>query len=164
MAWQFWLQVIPFVVFMAFGVFIGGFVERRHFKRLAKKEAALADIFVTNLKVLPKGCVSHQCNLVMGDVTIASDYFKTFAATIRKLIGGELRTYETLMERARRESLVRMLEQARQFGANAVINVRFGSSSISSARGRNRAAMVEMCAYGTAISLSKANSDNDESL
>jgi len=97
--------------------------------------------------------VSQSCRLVVGDVTIASDYFKTFAATLRMLVGGELRTYESLMERARRESLVRMLEQAKQLGANAVYNVRFGTSSIRSAQRRNRAAMVEMCAYGTAVRL-----------
>jgi len=163
MGWQLWIQVIPFVVFMLFGIFIGGFVERRHFKRLLEKEAALADIVVTNLRVFPRACASQPCQLVTGDVTIASDYFKTFVAGIRKLIGGELRTYETLMERARRESLVRMLSQARQLGANAVFNVRFGSSTISSGRGRNRAAMVEMYAYGTAVYLPNHASDNHES-
>ncbi len=163
MGWEFWIQIISFGVLMLFGIFVGGFVERRHFKRLAEKEALLADIVVTNLKAIPKGCVPHQCHLVMGDVTIASDYFKTFVAGIRKLVGGELRTYETLMERARRESLVRMLEQARLLGANAVLNVRFGSSSISSGRGRNRAAMVEMCAYGTAVSIPGNDSDSNES-
>ena len=154
MSWQFWLQVAPIAVFLVFGFTIGGIVERRHFRRLRRREDQLGDIMVTDVKTLPAGCAARPFGLVSGQVVIASDYFKTFAAGLRKLIGGDLRTYETLMERARREALVRMVESARQMGANRVLNVRFATSNIGSGtaqRRRRGAAMVEMYAYGTAV-------------
>ena len=151
MPWQFWIQFLPIVVLLIFGFSVGSLVERAHFKRLAAREAALADMLVTDLKTLPAGCDAGVFGLVTGEVVIASDYFKSFAARLRKLIGGELRTFESLMLRARREALVRMLESARRMGADAVVNVRFSTSNIGSMRGKRQAAMVEMYAYGTAI-------------
>ena len=132
MGFQFWLQVVPFVVLIGLGFTIGGFVERAHFRRLERRERELAGITVTDLRGIPLRTKAELCGMVTGEVVIASDYFKTFAANIRKMIGGDLRTYETLMERARREALVRMLESARQLGANHVANVRFASSNIGS--------------------------------
>lgn len=154
MGWEFWLQVAPIAVLLVFGFTVGGIVERAHFRRLKEREAALRDMIVTDLKSFPAGHASQPFGLVTGQVVIASDYFKTFAAGLKKLIGGNLRTYESLMERARREALVRMMESARQMGANRVINVRFSTSNIGSGgpqRRRRGAAMVEMYAYGTAV-------------
>ena len=156
MGWPFWVQVAPVAVFLAFGFSIGTIVERRHFRRLKEREAALRDLLVTDTKTLPAGYAPRPFGLVTGQVVIASDYFKTFAAGLRKLVGGDLRTYETLMERARREALVRMMESAKQMGANRVINVRFSTSNIGSGgsqRRRRGAAMVEMYAYGTAVNV-----------
>ncbi|MCH8147637.1 MAG: heavy metal-binding domain-containing protein [Planctomycetes bacterium] len=156
MSFQVLLQVVPFVVLIGLGFTVGGFVERAHFRRLERRERELADITVTDLRGIPLRTKAELCGMVTGEVVIASDYFKTFVATIKKMIGGDLRTYETLMERARREALVRMLESARQLGANHVANVRFASSNISSGmtgRRNRRAAMVEMYAYGTALRL-----------
>ena len=147
---QFWIQFVPIIVLLVLGFTVGGLVERAHFKRLAVREAALSHMLVTDLRTLPAGC-GPPCGMVTGEVVIASDYFKTFAAALRKLVGGELRTFETLMERARREAMVRMLEAAHQQGANAVVNVRFATSNIGSMRRKKAAAMVEMYAYGTAL-------------
>ena len=154
MGLPFWLQVAPVAVLLVFGFTIGGIVERAHFRRLKEREAALHDMIVTDTKAFPSGYAPQPFGLVTGQVVIASDYFKTFAAGLRKLIGGDLRTYETLMERARREALVRMMESAKHMGANRVINVRFSTSNIGSGgaqRRRRGAAMVEMYAYGTAV-------------
>jgi uncharacterized protein YbjQ (UPF0145 family) len=85
--------------------------------------------------------------LVHGTVVVSADYFKTFVAGLRNLFGGRLRTYETLMERARREALLRLKEQARQRGAKMIICVRFETTTIS----RGWAAAMEVLAYGTAL-------------
>jgi uncharacterized protein YbjQ (UPF0145 family) len=122
-----------------------------HFRRLAEREAALSHILVTDLRSLPPGCAAKPFGFVTGEVVISSDYFKTFAASLKKLVGGELRTFETLMERARREALVRALESADRMGANRLVNVRFATSNIGSMKRKRMAAMVEMYAYGTAI-------------
>ena len=156
MGLPFWVQFASIAVLLAFGLSIGTIVERRHFRRLRDREAALRDMIVTDTKTLPSGYAPQPFGLVTGQVVIASDYFKTFAAGLRKLVGGDLRTYETLMERARREALVRMMESAKQLGANRVINVRFSTSNIGSGGPQSRrrgAAMVEMYAYGTAVNV-----------
>jgi len=148
----FWFQVIPILLLLVIGLLSGTFVERRHFAALAAREEEYRDMLLTDTKQLPDGCGGETFGLVIGEVVVASDYFKTFVATLKKLVGGELRTYESLMERARREALLRMMERARAIGANRVINVRFASSSIGGmSRRRKKAAMVEMYAYGTAV-------------
>lgn len=154
----FFVQILPIAILLILGFSVGTLVERAHFKRLAAREAALADIMVTDLRTVPVGYDAKVCGLVTGEVVIASDYFKTFAAGLRKLVGGELRTFESLMVRARREALVRMLESARRLGANHVANVRFATSNIGSMRRNRAAAMVEMYAYGTAMRLTQAAS------
>jgi uncharacterized protein YbjQ (UPF0145 family) len=149
--WQFWIQLFPVIVLLVLALLVGSWVERMHFRRLERRESALRYMLVTDLRTLPPGCESQPCELVIGEVVVASDYFKTFIATLKKLVGGELRTFETLMHRARREALVRMLESAQRIGANAVVNVRFSTSNIGSMKRNRKAAMVEMYAYGTAV-------------
>ncbi|MGB0715360.1 MAG: YbjQ family protein [Phycisphaerae bacterium] len=153
-----WLQFLPILIFLCVGIFAGGFNERRHYRRLARREAEVEHIFVNDCRSVPHGHM-HSMGLVTGEVVIASDYFKTFVTTLRKLIGGELRAFESLMERARREALLRMKDQALQMGANAVINVRFESSNIGMMRKNRPAAMVEMYAYGTAV---RVDADSDQ--
>lgn len=155
---DFLLQLAPIVVLLILGFTVGTLVERAHFKRLAVREAALSDMLVTDLRSLPAGWEGTACGLVTGDVVIASDYFKTFAASLRKLVGGELHTFESLMVRARREALVRLLESARRMDADCVMNVRFSTTNIGSMGRRRAAAMVEMYAYGTAIRLAHTSS------
>ncbi len=152
---SFVFQLLPVVVLLVLGFSVGTLVERAHFRRLAAREAALGDMLVTDLRSLPPGVEGVCCGLVTGEVVIASDYFKTFAASLRKLIGGELHTFESLMVRARREVTLRVLESARRMGADCVINVRFSTSNIGSMRSKRAAAMVEMYACGTAIRLTQ---------
>ena len=158
MSWYSWLQIVSFVVLLILGFSVGSYVERAHFRSLALREAALKDMPLTDMGFRSSGIVPRSAELVCGEVVIATDYFKTFAAQLRKLIGGELRAYETLLERGRREAIVRMQEQARLLGADAVVNVRLSSSTISGLR-RNRAAMVEVFAYGTAVWVTSARAE-----
>lgn len=151
MGFSFFIQFIPVIVLLVLGFSIGTLVERAHFRRLEARERELKGMLLTDLNTLPENCSTQPCSFVVGEVVIASDYFKTFAAGLRKILGGELRTYETLMERARREAILRMAESASKIGANAVYNIRFATSNIGSIRRRRSAAMVEMYAFGTAI-------------
>ncbi len=145
-------QIGPVVVLLVLGFSVGTLVERAHLRRLTRREAKLKHMLVTDLRSFPAGTVS-TFGMVTGEVVIASDYFKTFITALKKLVGGELHHFETLMVRARREATVRMLESADEMGATAVINVRFSTSNIGSMRGKRTAAMVEMYAYGTAVKL-----------
>jgi uncharacterized protein YbjQ (UPF0145 family) len=89
--------------------------------------------------------------LVTGATVIAADYLKTFLSGFRMIFGGEMRSYSSMIERARREARLRMVEEARHKGALAVINVRFETSPIALNTGRNAAPMSEVLCYGTAL-------------
>lgn len=151
-----WMQFAPVLVLLILGFTVGGWVERRHLRRLDAREEQYRDLQVTNLRTLPAGSDPNRCAMVYGQVVIASDYFKTFAAGLRNLIGGQVKTYQTLMDRARREALLRMKEDARRHGANRIVCARFETSNIGSQR-KNKPAMVEVIAYGTAIYMPPAS-------
>jgi len=138
------------VVLLILGFVSGKLAERFHFARLNSKEKELAPIMLCNLKTIPSNWNLDQAFLVSGSVVIANDYFKSFAASLRNLIGGRMRSYETLLERGRREAIVRMLEEARNGSANAVWNVRFVTTSLQNEQ-RRRSGGIELVAYGTAL-------------
>lgn len=134
------------------GFVIGRWREKLHFKHLDRREAELRHMVASNVRQVPTSATAQIGQVVIGQAVIASDYFKSFVAQFKKLLGGELTMFESLLERARREALIRMLEEAEQLGANQVINVRLQSSNIGSANSRNKVrAMAEVLAYGTAI-------------
>lgn len=93
--------------------------------------------------------------LVTGSVVISLDYFKRIIAGLRALIGGRVKTYEPLLDRARREAVLRMTENAKEQGFNAVVNVRLETARLANARkGGKGTAGIEMLAFGTAVTLS----------
>lgn len=141
------LIVVGFTLFLlSLGFIIGRFMEYGHLRRLDREERDVAGILLTDLKSTPPGLEVAEAHLVSGEVVIATDYWKTFAAGIRNLFGGEVRSLGTLMSRGRREARLRMVRQAQQLGATAVINVRIQRSEIG-----GRYPMTEVYAYGTAL-------------
>ena len=145
--------LIGFIILLCVGVIFGGINERRHFKRLREDEASLSHLVQTNLKVIPDvqaQDLEPDCLLVSGNVVVAMDYFKKIIAGLKSLIGGSLESYETMLERARREAIVRMLKEADAIGATAVHNIRIEFSTIA---GSNPSAPggAEILAYGTAV-------------
>jgi uncharacterized protein YbjQ (UPF0145 family) len=88
----------------------------------------------------------------VGSVVIAEDYFKRIAASLRSLVGGRLTAYESLMDRGRREAIIRMKQAAREAGASMIFNVRIETARLSESDS-NRHAMfaAEFIAYGTAL-------------
>ena len=141
------LVLISFGTILA-GLIVGKITELRHLRRLAARDGELSDVIRCNLKKLPRGLEVKESFLVMGSAVIATDYFKTLAAGLRNIFGGEIKSYRTLMNRARREAVVRMLEEAKGRGAGLVWNVRFETSTI---QGKRRPGGVEVLAYGTAV-------------
>ncbi|MFH1923844.1 MAG: YbjQ family protein, partial [Planctomycetota bacterium] len=132
------------------GWLVGSTVEAAHFRKLAEWEQRLSGILMSDMKRLPPNWQVTDATLVVGEAVIATDYFKVFVAGLRNFFGGRVRSYETLMDRARREAIVRMLRQAQQLGANAVWNVRIETSTIQGKQ-QNKSGGVEVMAYGTAL-------------
>jgi len=144
---ELFIQLTPLVL-VILGLVTGKYIEMRHLRNLAVRESALRDLSRCNLRTLPAGLKAEESFLVTGSAVIATDYFKVFAAGLRGLFGGEMKTYRSLMSRARREAVVRMLEQAKADGAGSIWNIRFETSTI---QGKRRPGGVEVLAYGTAV-------------
>jgi uncharacterized protein YbjQ (UPF0145 family) len=140
------------VFLLLLGLVVGRTVEMAHFRRLDQAEAKLLTIPITDLRTVPATIDAAGATVVMGSVVVGSDYLKTFLAGLRKLVGGEVRSFERLMERARREAVVRLMTEAHRRGAVAVVNLRLEASNVGGMRrGKRIAPMVEMIAYGTAV-------------
>lgn len=138
-----------FLLSLGFGA--GKFTEKRHFKRLDEREYIYKGVLVTSLSSLPYADPGVDSTMVTGECVIATDYFKSFITKLKKIIGGELRAYLSLMDRARRESVIRLIEEAQDQGFDAVCNIRFVSADVGgSTSNRKGAAMVAIIASGTA--------------
>lgn len=125
------IALVISLIAILIGFFAGKASERRHLDSLARREAALADVTVITLSS-PLGLSSepHTPALVSGEAVIASDAFKSWATGLRNIFGGEAKNFVLLDQRSRREATVRMLEEARRLGFNAVCNVRYDSVDV----------------------------------
>lgn len=149
--------VIPLVLLLV-AYFVGTHQERRHFQELQARESRNRRIPVTTFETLPEGWTAERCGLVDGSVVISVDYFKRFLAGLRGIFGGRILSYEPLLDRARREAVLRMIESARAKGFDAVINVRLETSRLANARQDGQGiAGVEMLAFGTGIRRGRAS-------
>jgi uncharacterized protein YbjQ (UPF0145 family) len=142
------IYVVPIVGTIFFG-FIGSYVEKKHFAEIRAREALTAHLPIIASKLLEPGRLVSDARLVFAAVVISQDHFKRFIANLRNIFGGRIRSYETLMDRARREALLRLKEQCH--GANLIANLRLETSAISKSRGNRGVVAVEVIAYGTAI-------------
>lgn len=145
-----YLDLIIFVSLLTVGYVVGQWLEKRHFKSIMEREERYRKLLVFNERFPPKELKSVNVELVGGNVVISIDYFKRIAAGLRGLIGGRVSAYETLVERARREAILRMKEIAHKKGASMIINVRLETASISKGK-KQQVGSVEVYAYGTAI-------------
>ncbi len=139
---------------MLLGAWISGrILERRHLNNLLLLESGSRDVLAVTIEDLPPDWDVESCELVMGNVVISQDYFKRVAASIKGIFGGNIRVFEPLLERARREALIRMKGVAHARGYDKIINVRLETSTLASARRNGGTAGVEIFAFGTAIKL-----------
>ena len=143
-------ELIAILVLLAIGYFTGQYLEKRHYKSIFRREAELRGLAAVATTLLPETKREPRTTLVMGNCVISVDYFKRFVAGLRNLVGGRIIPYETLVDRARREAVLRMKEQARSEGATLVFNVKIETSSISKGR-RGAIGSIEVLAYGTAL-------------
>lgn len=156
--WASLLQLGIPLFLIALGFATGRIIERRHFRSLARREALPGPV-LTNLEKLPAGMVPASSQFCVGSVVIASDYFKAFGASLKNLVGGRLRTLETLLERARREALQRLRQQAAVVGADMLLNVRLETAIIMRSKRRKGTLATEVIAYGTAVKLARSGDE-----
>lgn len=128
------------------GYIFGSAAERRHFKSIVERERQLASLPAVASRFVPQETAWRQ-QLVTGNVVIASDYFKTFSASLINIFGGKVTPFESLIDRARREAMLRLKADASALGAQYVFNVKYNTSRIS----QFGAGAIEVMAYGTAL-------------
>jgi uncharacterized protein YbjQ (UPF0145 family) len=152
------MELLPYAITPALllGAWISGtLIERWHLSSLSRLESGARDILAVTIEDIPPDWRVESSDLVIGNVVISQDYFKRVAASLKGIVGGNIRVYEPLLERARREALIRMKEAARERGHDTIINVRIETSRLASSRPDGKGtAGVEILAFGTAVSLS----------
>lgn len=146
-------SVLPLVAVLA----IDSFMRRSHLADLAEREDELfAQIAVTNLKSVPTGVRVTEPGLYIGEYVAGCSYWRRFVAGLRMLVGGRMGSIEDVLARARREALLRALEQARYLGANYAMNVRFETANLNAnASGKSAQFAIEVVAYLTAAKIER---------
>lgn len=153
---QFFVTVGGFLLFMSLGFFFGRRAERQHFKYLRWRESLLEDVIATQMKsYLAPAPGGKTPKLIVAETVIASDYLKSFLARLRNIFGGEVKSFETLLERGRREVTAQLKEQAVADGYNAICNVRLNTASVGGMSAR-AAAMASVIGWATAYESSLA--------
>jgi len=145
-------SIIITAILISLGYFFGKWAETSHYKSIFQREHDLARLPTTSCKKPLTAEAVQRVELVSGSIVISVDYFKRVLAKLRNLVGGPVQSYETLIDRARREAVLRMKESCLK--ADQIINVRIETSSISKGR-KNQIGSVEVLAYGTALYLHK---------
>ena len=103
-------------------------------------------MIVSNLELIPGRRIVAHYGIVQGSTVRAKHVGKDIFASLKNIVGGELKSYTELMQEARDEAVERMIAEARSMGANAVLNVRFATTSIA-------VGAAEILAYGSAVRL-----------
>ncbi len=146
------IDLIIFLFLVALGFFIGSFAEKRHLRSIEQRENQyLNDPIVTMEKSAFAEDKVESAKLVSGSAVISVDYFKRLLASLRNIFGGKVKSYESLLDRARREALLRMREEAT--GAGIIVNVRIETAAIGRRANKKGVGCVEAIAYGTALKL-----------
>ncbi len=137
--------------FIVLALITGTILESRHFKNIEEREADQHRIPALSIKTFPTENIA-ETRMVSGSVVVSIDHFKRFLAKLRNIFGGEVRSYCSLLDRGRREAILRMKEQWP--GADLIVNLRVETSSISKGK-KNAIGSTEVLAYGTAIRFDK---------
>jgi len=101
-------------------------------------------MIISNTESIPGRQIVEFYGVVTGNTVRAKHIGRDIMAGLKNIVGGELKGYTELLTDSRKEATDRMIEQAQSMGANAVVNVRFATSSISQGA-------AELFAYGTAV-------------
>ncbi|MDL2226965.1 YbjQ family protein [Deltaproteobacteria bacterium OttesenSCG-928-M10] len=146
------VSLIIFIALVAVGYFVGTRQEKKHYQSIREREELLKGIVVIASRNPPDyNQRPYRTEFVCGSVVVAMDYFKKQAGSLVSLFGGRIRFYETLVERGRREAVLRMKADADAKRAQMVFNVKFSTASILKDKAGQPGGSVEVTAYGTAI-------------
>ena len=101
-------------------------------------------MILSNTEVVPGKQITAFFGVVSGSTVRAKHIGKDIMAGLKNIVGGELKAYTQLISEAREDAIARMVQEAESLGANAVVNIRFSTSSVAQGA-------AELFAYGTAV-------------
>ena len=144
-------EILILLIIVGVTYVTGTIIEKRHYKDIIKREIALIKKPIINAgaKTWNSKKKIKKIELVTGEVVISGDYFKNFAATLKSFFGGRLTSFESVLDRGRREAILRMRENAKD--ANFIINAKIESVMINDYYTNNSVPKCAIIAYGTAI-------------
>ena len=143
------IQIGMPLLIIVVALIVGSTLERRHYQSIDERENKYAKQPLLNGKKYPATAPIAKAHFVSGSVVISYDHFKRLLAGLRMIFGGEVKSYVSLLDRGRREAILRMKEQCPD--ADLIVNLRVETSSISKGGKRRRLGAVEIFAYGTAL-------------
>lgn len=149
-------DILIILVILAFTYITGSIIEKNHYRKIKQREIALfrqpnITFSAKNWKIDKK---VKRVELVTGEVVISGDYFKNFVASLKNIFGGRLTTFESVLDRGRREAILRMREKARY--ANYIINTRIETVMLNDIySNQGSVPQCAIIAYGTAITYEK---------
>ena len=150
------LELFIFLLLMVIGYTCGTIAEKRHYKSIIRREKELIKLILVNAEGRFADDAVNRSFLVSGSMVVSNDYFKRLLAILRNFFGGRVKAYETLIDRARREAILRMKEEAKAKGAHMIVNLRLETSAIGrSANKKNSVGSIEVLAYGTAVVMNR---------
>ena len=144
------MELIIAVLALVLFYYTGRAAERKHYKSIKERESRMLNRPVLSTRTLAPDMKVQDTTLAVGSVVISIDHFKQFMSSLRLLVGGELKTYAPLIDRARREAVLRMKESTPH--ADLYVNMRFETSAISQGEAKTLGT-VEVMAYATAVKL-----------
>lgn len=146
------IDLIIFLGLLALGYAAGNWAEKRHYRSIMEREQATLNLPAVTLKSveIPEHKI-RSARLVYGSAVISVDYFKRVLAGLRNIFGGKVKSYESLIDRARREALLRMKAMAGD--ATVIVNVRIETAAIGKQSKRKNIGCLEAVAYGTALTV-----------
>lgn len=148
-------DILTILIVLSFTYITGCIIEKNHYKKIKQREIALfkqphINFSAKNWKIDKK---VKKVELVTGEVVISGDYFKNFVASLKNIFGGRLTSFESVLDRGRREAILRMREKAKY--ANFIINTRIESVMLNNVYSKESVPQCAIIAYGTAITYEK---------
>lgn len=148
------MDFIIFLIIIALGLFFWKRAEKKHYESIQMREEKYKKIILLTDKDLKN--IKNQASewiLISEGTVVSIDAFKKLMASFVNIFGGRMKAYETLVDRARREAVLKVKQKAAESGYNVITNLRLETSSISKGA-KKQVGAVEAMAYATGIKLS----------
>ena len=146
-------EILWFLILLAAGYVFGTRNERQHFQSIAEREARYKSVPLISTDEGYDADAVASVKLVDGNVSVGPDYFRIVVASVLNFFGGRIGVYENLLDRARREAILRMLEKSGD--CDLVVNLRLETFVVDAGVSRKKRwiTSIDALAYGTALKL-----------